>query len=109
MDQRCAGSAACHGLSTLYVCLPCAACHGLSTLYVHVCLPCAALDLQSCGISTDGAVGFSEALRLNCFLVIVDLRDNELIGKFTQHTSLCSCSIHSCTYICMTFTSYCQQ
>eukprot|EP00731_Ephydatia_muelleri_P010557 Em0005g1143a len=38
-----------------------------------------ALDLQSCDISTDGAIGFSEALRLNGFLVTLDLRDNELI------------------------------
>ena len=50
-------------------------------VHVYACLPCVALDMQSCGISTDGAVALSESLHLNNFIVVLDLRGNELIGK----------------------------
>lgn len=43
-----------------------------------------AIDLQQCGLSTDSASIFLEILRNNKSLVVLDLRDNNLISKFTK-------------------------
>ena len=40
-----------------------------------------ALDLQSCGITSDSAQYMKEILKLNTVLTIVDMRANELIGE----------------------------
>lgn len=45
-----------------------------------------ALDLQSCGISTEGARQLLDVLKYNTTIVVLDVRRNPLIGKH-------SCSI----------------
>ena len=55
-------------------------------MYIHVCVFLyAALDLQSCGITTEGASHFQEVLKLNATLIVLDLRANVLLGM----TSTC--------------------
>ena len=49
-------------------------------MLVHLVL--AALDLQSCGVTTEGAKSFVEVLKLNPCLMVLDVRANELIGEF---------------------------
>jgi len=51
----------------------------------------AALDLQSCGITTDGASHFQEVLRLNTTLIILDLRANALLGMDSNSGSHSKC------------------
>ena len=48
---------------------------------VPLCMLLPALDLQSCGVTTDGAKLFIEVLKLNSCLMILDIRANALIGK----------------------------
>jgi len=48
-------------------------------MYIFVFLY-TALDLQSCGITTEGASHFQEVLRLNATLIVLDLRANVLLG-----------------------------
>lgn len=41
----------------------------------------AAVDLQSCGVTSSGAVCLQELVHANHSLVLLDLRANELIGE----------------------------
>ena len=41
----------------------------------------AALDMQQCGISTEGAMAFQPVLKFNSTIYVLDLRLNPLIGK----------------------------
>ena len=50
----------------------------LFVFFFHV-----AIDLQSCGVTTDGAKLFIEVLKLNSCLMVLDIRANALIGKRT--------------------------
>ena len=52
----------------------------------------AALDLQSCGITTEGASHFQEVLRLNATLIVLDLRANVLLGMDSI------CVLATCTF-----------
>ena len=49
-------------------------------MYVLFVFLYAALDLQSCGITTEGASHFQEVLKLNATLIVLDLRANVLLG-----------------------------
>jgi len=40
----------------------------------------AAVDLQKCGLTNDGAKALQEILKYNTTLVVVDVRQNPLIG-----------------------------
>lgn len=40
-----------------------------------------ALDMQQCGISTEGAMAFQPVLKFNSTIYVLDLRLNPLIGK----------------------------
>ena len=40
-----------------------------------------ALDMQQCGISTEGAMAFQSVLKFNSTIYVLDLRLNPLIGK----------------------------
>ena len=44
-----------------------------------------ALDVQSCGVTTEGAEFFQEILKLNTCLIVLDLRGNSLIGEFNKY------------------------
>ena len=46
-----------------------------------LCLSVSALDLQSCGISTEGARQLLDVLKYNTTVVVLDVRRNPLIGK----------------------------
>ena len=49
---------------------------------MYVCMyVCIALDLQSCGLTSDVAKLFSNILSNNKTLMVLDLRENDLIGK----------------------------
>ena len=39
-----------------------------------------ALDMQQCGISTEGAMAFQPVLKFNSTITVLDLRLNPLIG-----------------------------
>ena len=41
---------------------------------------CIALDMQQCGISTEGAMAFQPVLKFNSTITVLDLRLNPLIG-----------------------------
>ena len=56
-------------------------------MYIFVFLY-TALDLQSCGITTEGASHFQEVLRLNATLIVLDLRANVLLGIWTLYVYL---------------------
>lgn len=48
----------------------------------HRCkFPPTALDMQQCGISTEGAMAFQPVLKFNSTIYVLDLRLNPLIGK----------------------------
>ena len=61
-----------------------------------------ALDLQSCGVTTDGATLFIEVLKLNSCLMVLDIRANALIGKLFCHFCILpselksTCMRHAC-------------
>ena len=61
---------------------------------VHMYVLCvflyAALDLPSCGITTEGASHFQEVLKLNATLIVLDLRANVLLGNGLY---MCTCNI----------------
>ena len=40
-----------------------------------------ALDMQQCGVSTEGAMAFQPVLKFNTTITVLDLRLNPLIGK----------------------------
>lgn len=44
-----------------------------------------AIDLQSCGVTTEGARLFIEVLKLNPSLMVLDVRANALIGNFVDY------------------------
>jgi len=44
------------------------------------CFPFAALDLQKCGMTNNGAKALQEILKYNTTLVVVDVRQNPLVG-----------------------------
>ena len=46
-----------------------------------------ALDLQHCGLSDDGANGLREVLQFNRCIVILDIRNNPMIGQCSPHPS----------------------
>ena len=55
-------------------------------MYMYVCVFIhAALDLQSCGVTTEGASHFQEVLKLNATLIVLDLRANALLGMDSAH------------------------
>jgi len=45
-----------------------------------VCVLFAAIDLQKCGVTNVGAKALQEILKYNTTLVVVDIRQNPLIG-----------------------------
>ena len=51
--------------------------------FLFVCFFHVAIDLQSCGMTTDGAKLFIEMLKLNSCLMVLDVRANAPIGKRT--------------------------
>ena len=52
----------------------------LSIDSVDFCVFFAALDLQKCGVTNAGAKALQEILKYNTTLVVVDVRQNPLIG-----------------------------
>jgi len=44
------------------------------------CFRFAALDLQKCGMTNNGAKALQEILKYNTTLVVVDVRQNPLVG-----------------------------
>lgn len=50
-------------------------------IYMILSLNILALDLQSCGISTEGARQLLTVLKYNTTIVVLDVRRNPLIGK----------------------------
>ena len=55
--------------------------HGFrNSVHMYCVFLYAALDLQSCGITTEGASHFQEVLKLNATLIVLDLRANVLLG-----------------------------
>lgn len=40
-----------------------------------------ALDMQQCGVSTEGAMAFQPVLKFNTTITVLDLRLNPLIGE----------------------------
>ena len=58
----------------------------IESVYIHVCVFLhAALDLQSCGITTEGGSHLQEVLKLNATLIVLDLRANALLGMDSTH------------------------
>ena len=61
-----------------------------------------ALDLQKCGMTNNGAKALQEILKYNTTLVVVDVRQNPLIGMLlrdiNRDNSACN-SIMACTVI----------
>lgn len=45
------------------------------------CLSFKALDLQQCGLTSEGAKALLEALETNRTLVVLDIRENPLVGR----------------------------
>ena len=54
-------------------------------MYMYVYVLHAALDLQSCGITTEGGSHLQEVLKLNATLIVLDLRANTLLGMDSTH------------------------
>jgi hypothetical protein len=50
---------------------------------VTCCLSSKALDLQQCGLTSEGAKALLEALETNRTLVVLDIRKNPLIGMLS--------------------------
>lgn len=50
--------------------------------FVFTSLNILALDLQQCGISSEGARSLLDALQTNTTLVVLDIRKNPLIGMY---------------------------
>lgn len=52
-----------------------------SEVFFFCCVTRAAVDLQRCGLSNEGARRLLEALKTNSTLCVLDIRSNPLVGK----------------------------
>ena len=69
-------------------------------MYMYVYVLHAALDVQSCGITTEGGSHLQEVLKLNATLIVLDLRANALLGM--DSTGILNTPVHDdimCLYL----------
>ena len=73
-----------------------------------------AVDLQSCGVTSSGAMCLQELVDVNRSLVVLDLRANELIGGGSNLNRMATCTrahthththAHAQTHVCTHFSN----
>lgn len=52
-----------------------------------------ALDLQQSGLTNKGANALLDVLKYNTTIVVLDVRQNPMIGRFHPSQAICQCNL----------------